>query len=109
MKAFIKSVPLVAGMLLAATMFVNAQNEKPGWVVSKDVQKVANKTQYESVDKQKSMLQPVSVFTPSFVISKRMQTVGKATDSPAYTKGNVPMRGTPKWVVSKGVNRINQN
>ncbi len=87
---------------------VQAQSGKKGWVVSKDVQKVANKKQYESTEREKSHLTPVSYNFPAMVISKDVQKVSKPSLQDQPDRGNIASKGTPNWVVSKGVHKINK-
>jgi hypothetical protein len=86
---------------------VNAQDKT--WVVSKDVQKVANKKQYENTESEKSHLKPTSYSFPAVVLSKDVQKVSNPSLQNQAPQGNIVSKGTPDWVVSKGVHRSNKS
>ena len=93
------------GLFVLGVFFANAQasNSHPGWVVSKDVQKVANKKMYDDEKLRKSHFRAPSVGLPSWIISKGVHRGGSESSQP---KGNVSMIGYPSWIISKGVQRI---
>lgn len=86
-------------VLLMAAIGVNAQSG----VVSKDVQRVANKKAFENEDLKKSNIQAQSVPFPAIVVSK-----GVAGSTDAQSQGNITSKGYPTWAISKGVARQNQ-
>jgi hypothetical protein len=65
---------------------VNAQDKT--WVVSKDVQKVANKKQYENTESEKSHLKPTSYSFPAVVLSKDVQKVSNPSLQNQAPQGN---------------------
>ncbi len=93
------------GLFLLGVFFTNAQTREshPAWVVSKDVQKVANKKMYNDENMRKSYMMAPSVGTPSWIISKGVYRYDKES---APSQGNVAMKGYPSWIISKGVQRI---
>ena len=86
-------------MLLMATIAVSAQSG-PSSIVSKDVQRVANKKAFENEDK--SNIQAQSVPFPAIVVSK-----GVVGSTDALSEGNITSKGYPTWAISKGVARQN--
>lgn len=98
-KQIIKGIGLVC-LLMTAAIFVNAQSGNSSLVVSKDVQRVANKKAFENNE---SNIQARSLAFPAIVISK-----GIARAPQAQTQGNVVSKGYPTWAISKGVARQNQ-
>ncbi len=90
-------------LFLMGTILVNAQSSKndPSWIVSKDVQKVSNKKNFENEAKRGSQLQTTST-SQAWVISKGVNRQGKTE---AGTKGNIRSTGIPAWTISKGVHQ----
>jgi hypothetical protein len=90
------------GLFLIGAFMVNAQSAEtnPRWVVSKDVQKVANKKMYES-ENRNGTIQAKSL-SSGWAISKgiHQSAVDKTTE-----KGNVASKGIPAWTISKGVHQ----
>lgn len=91
------------GLLLIGVILVNAQSSKndPSWIVSKDVQKVANKKNFEDEAKRGSQLRAKSI-NQLWVISK---DVNRSNNTETVTKGNVASIGIPAWTISKGVHQ----
>ncbi len=90
------------GLFLMGAILVNAQSKNdPSWIVSKDVQKVANKKNFEDEAKRGSQLQAKSI-SQLWVISKG---VNRPSGAETITKGNVVSKGIPDWTISKGVHR----
>jgi hypothetical protein len=98
-----KRVGLLSLFLIGAIM-VNAQTAKtnPGWVVSKDVQKVANKKMYKSENRNGTI--QANSLSSAWAISKgvHQSKADKTTE-----KGNVASKGIPAWTISKGVHSVN--
>jgi hypothetical protein len=90
-------------MFLMSAVFANAQSSSSAWVVSKDVQRIANKKSFEDENARRSHIQASTVSLPAIVISK-----GIARPADDYTKGNIISKGYPTWAISKGVARKNQ-
>lgn len=89
-------------MFLMGVIFVNAQSKNdPSWMVSKDVQKVANKKNFEAESKRGSQVQANSI-SQLWVVSKG---VNSTKSSEAVAKGNVASKGIPAWTISKGVHQ----
>lgn len=84
---------LLVGLFSFAAVVANAQIH-----VSKGVQKYANKSAYETAQKQTSLR---SVETPSVAMSKGVHQIGGANVEPS--KGNIISKGYPYWTLSKGV------
>jgi len=90
------------GLFLMGAILVNAQsNNDTSWTVSKDVQKVANKKEFEKEAKRGSQLQAKST-SQQWVVSKG---VNRSTESNTDNKGNVDSKGIPAWTISKGVHQ----
>jgi len=83
--------------------FVNAQSGNLNWIVSKDVQRIANKDKFAKEELSGSYFRAKSVDFPSIVISK-----GVFRREAIVTKGNIESKGTNDWVISKGVQRYNK-
>lgn len=90
-------------MFLMGAVFANAQSGSSAWVVSKDVQRIANKKSFEDENSRRSHIQARTVSFPAIVISK-----GIARPADDYTMGNIISKGYPTWTISKGVARKNQ-
>jgi hypothetical protein len=93
---------VVMCMLLMAAIVVSAQSG-PSSIVSKDVQRVANKKAFENEDLNKSNIQAQSIPFPAIVVSK-----GVVGSTDAQSQGNITSKGYPTWAISKGVARQNQ-
>ena len=104
MEKNVKRITLM-GLFLLGVFFANAQTREshPAWVVSKDVQKVANKKMYDDENMRKSHMMAPSIGAPSWIISKGVHRSGKES---TQLRGNVTMKGYPSWIISKGVQRI---
>jgi hypothetical protein len=76
-----------------AALAVNAQA-----YVSKGVQKYANKSAYETTEKQTQLR---SVDTPAVAVSKGVHQIGGSTTE--VEKGNAISTGYPYWTIAKGV------
>jgi len=89
----------VLGLLMAAAVVSYGQtaNLNPGWTVSKDVQKVANKKAFEAP----TLNIQANSLNHAWVISKGVNRGTAATE-----QGNVASKGIPAWTISKGVQRI---
>ena len=98
-----KRITGLIGMLLMGAFFVNAQSGNPNWIVSKDVQRIANKDKFAKEELSGSYFRAKSVDFPSIVISK-----GVFRREAIVTKGNIESKGTNDWVISKGVHRYNK-
>ena len=98
-------ISALMGLFLLGVFFANAQTREshPAWVVSKDVQKVANKKMYEDENLRKSHMRAPSIGTSSWIISKGVNRYDKGS---TQLQGNVTMKGYPSWIISKGVQRI---
>lgn len=98
----IRKISLIA-VLLTAAFFSQAQttDTNPAWTVSKDVQKVANRSAFEKERLGSTSIRARSL-NQAWVISKG---VNRAT-APASGEGNVVSRGIPAWTISKGVQRL---
>lgn len=99
------SAKAFAGALLIGSVFMlntPTSAQSPAWAVSKDVQKVANKKQFEDQDLMKSHIH-AAVLGQTWMISKGVSNVGTEI---AVAKGNIPSKGTPAWANSKGVHQI---
>lgn len=96
---------LVLATFIVGLAFTNVNAQKKTWVVSKDVQKVANKKEYKSTESEESHIKPVSYDYPLVVLSKDVQKVSNPEMQNQVAQGNVVSKGTPDWVVSKGVHR----
>lgn len=83
----------LVGLFSFAAVVANAQIQ-----VSKGVQKYANKSAYETPQKQISLR---SVETPSIAMSKGVHQIGGTNVE--SSKGNIISKGYPYWTLSKGV------
>ena len=83
---------VLIGIFSFAAVVANAQ------VVSKGVQKYANKKAYENVQKETNLR---SVETPSITVSKGVHQIGGSAET--SEKGNVISKGYPYWTIAKGV------
>ena len=93
----------VLGFFLAIAFFSNAQSstENSAWMVSKDVQKIANKRTFQDETLRNSHIQATLV-SPTWMISKGVQ---QTTGSEVVAKGNIESKGIPAWTISKAVQR----
>jgi len=91
------------GLFLIGAILVNAQSTKndPSWTVSKGVQKVANKKNFENEAKRNSQLQATST-DQQWIVAKG---VNRASSKEYSTQGNLYSNGIPMWAISKEVNR----
>jgi len=96
-----KKIIGLIGLFLMGAFFANAQASNPNWIVSKDVQRVANKAAFSNEERDRSHFRAASVDFPSIVISK-----GVFRKESVASRGNIESKGTPAWVISKGVHRI---
>jgi hypothetical protein len=97
------AVMLLAGFSLALTTPSSAQS--PAWTVSKGVQKVSNKKQFENQELTKSHITAATV-DQTWVSSKGVSNIGSET---AVAEGNIPSKGTPAWTNGKGVHQIKKS
>jgi galactitol-specific phosphotransferase system IIB component len=102
MKNLLTGITLV-GLMAMASIAVNAQSVNSSLIVSKDVQRVANKKAFENKNLTSSNIQALSQPFPAIVISKGI--VRSAASAP---QGNIVSKGYPTWAISKGVARKNQ-
>jgi hypothetical protein len=101
MKTYLKLifVSIFSITVTAASAQSEGKSNNTGWPVSKGVQLYSNKSL--------ATFKPIkikSVGTPSYVQSKGVHR-SKTADS---SVGNIPMTGTPAWVISKPVNLISR-
>jgi len=101
MKTYLKLI--IVGIFSITLTTAAAQSEvktsNKGWPVSKDVQRYSNKSL--------ATFKPIkikSVGTPFYLQSKGVHRIKSA--DPAV--GNLPLTGTPDWVISKPVNLISR-
>lgn len=94
----------VLGLFLTGAFFANAQSniENRAWIVSKDVQRVANKSMFQDENLRSSHIYALQV-SPTWVISKG---VHRTASDQVPDKGNIKSKGIPVWTISKGVQRI---
>jgi hypothetical protein len=94
----------VLGLFLTGAFFANAQSniDNPAWIVSKDVQRLANKKMFQDENIRSSHIYAVQV-SPTWMISKG---VHRTASDQVSAKGNVKSKGIPLWTISKGVQRI---
>ena len=98
-----KKIIGLLGLFLMGAFFTNAQSVNPNWIVSKDVQRIANKDSFAREELSGSQFRAKSVGFPSVVISK-----GVFRREATATKGNIKSKGTNDWVISKGVHRYSK-
>ena len=97
-----RTMALVA-LLMASFSLANAQTgSDPAWPISKDVQKIANQKSLSDPSLRQSHIRAKSL-DANWFISKRAT---KASRENMMAQGNVASKGTPSWVISKGVQRI---
>ncbi|HMG90506.1 MAG TPA: hypothetical protein VK589_10605 [Chryseolinea sp.] len=89
-------------IVLGCGVFISSQSLAQSWVVSKDVQKVANKKSFEDKELMKSHIQAMSV-SQNWVVSKGVNSIGRAETSVA---GNIRSTGNTDWIIGKGVQQI---
>ena len=97
-----KNVVTLIGLLLTGAIFANAQSGTD-WMVSKGVQRVANKKTFEAERSRNAHIEAKTIAFPSIVVSK---VIARTDETPAL--GNVESKGYPTWAISKGVARKNQ-
>jgi hypothetical protein len=102
MKNNVIGVVLICLMVMGS-IAVSAQSVTSSLVVSKDVQRVANKQILENEDLSNSNIQAQSQPFPAIVISK-----GIVRSTESAPEGNIVSKGYPTWTISKGVARQNQ-
>ncbi|MBA4053820.1 MAG: hypothetical protein C0490_03835 [Marivirga sp.] len=88
---------LLAGVVMS---YAQAHNPDPAWMVSKDVQKVANKRAFETERLRSTQIQAKSL-SQAWAVSKGVNRGIGATE-----EGNIRSKGIPAWTISKGVQRI---
>jgi hypothetical protein len=96
-----KSV-LLLSLLIGGVTAAEAQSGKdiPAWIISKKVQRVANKQVFDNSDLRRSHI-AANTTRPTWFISK---PVHRSKDT-TVRKGNVKSTGTPAWTISKPVHR----
>lgn len=94
-------------LITGSAILVNAQatSDVPAWAVSKDVQKVSNKSLFEDTALRDSHIRAV-VVSPSWNTSKGVNIIGRRSTDVGI--GNVASTGIPDIAISKGVQRIRQ-
>ena len=99
-----KKGKILVGALLLSILFINTPSfaQAPAWTVSKGVQKVANKKQFEDQDLMKSHIHAI-VVNQSWTISKGVSSIG---NEGAVVKGNITSAGTPVWANGKGIHQV---
>lgn len=86
-------------IVLAMFIFnASAQNDITQRVISKDVQKIANKEMLSN----ERLLTVASLGYPAWIISKNVQAAG---NKQPVVAGNMISAGYPFWTISKGVYR----
>ena len=96
-----KKISLLA-LFMTTLFFANGQSkESPAWLVSKDVQRYANKSLFEDQNLRRSHIQAKST-AANWTISKGVHS----SKSVQTVKGNVKSEGIPAWTISKGVQQI---
>lgn len=99
------SVNLMAGMLIAGVSLAfttPSLAQAPAWMVSKGVQHVANKKQFEDQKLKNSHIQVTSV-NQNWANSKGINNLGIES---VVAQGNIRSAGTPQWINSKPVHGI---
>ena len=99
------SVKVLAGTVLVGSIFfmsTPSSAQAPAWTVSKGVQKVANKKQFEDKDLMRSHIH-AAVVDQTWVSSKGVSNMGNEN---VVAQGNILSTGTPVWANSKGVHQI---
>ena len=94
---------LTAFVLAGFAMLLNTSLQAQTPWLSKDVQKVANKKQFEAEQKSNSNITAVSL-DQSWVVAKGVSNIGRTETQSA---GNIQSDGIPQWTISKGVHQIN--
>ena len=97
--------PLVAVAFLMATSFAYAQtSSKTAWIVSKNVNKIANKKLKADSESNVTHVEAKTVSYPTVAISKGIH---RSSVSPSETEsqGNIVSKGYPSWTVSKAIHR----
>lgn len=90
-----------AALLLTAGFAVaQAQSTTPAWIVSKPVNKIANKKLFEDHRLGASHIVAASAAQVNPASTKAVHRM----DQPR-TEGNVPSKGYPAWTISKAVQR----
>lgn len=94
-------------LITGSAILVNAQatSDVPSWAVSKDVQKVSNKSLFDDTELRDSHIRAI-VVSPSWNTSKGVNTIGRRSADVGI--GNVASTGIPDIAISKGVQRIRQ-
>lgn len=98
-------IALVALFTLVA--FV-AQAQTQSMVVSKKVQKVANKKAFVSNDESVTNLTAETRTYSPRIVSKGVHRVNSPAVGEARSTGNVASEGYPMWTISKGVHRTSK-
>lgn len=89
------TVALTAGVASAQT-----HAPSPAWMVSKPVNRIANKQLFENHRLQASHIRAESIARPNKVSAKAVHRIPRAS-----AEGNVVSTGYPVWTISKGVHR----
>ena len=82
-----------------------AQAQTPSWIVSKNVQKVANKKAFADTDDSKSQLTTETRAYAPRIVSKGVHRINNPAVGDAKATGNMVSKGYPAWTISKGVHR----
>jgi hypothetical protein len=96
-----KNIALI-GFFLGTTLFVNAQSGTD-WIVSKGVQRVANKKAFDEEKSKNPHIEAKTVAFPSIVVSK-----GVPVNKEVQAQGNIESKGYPTWTISEEIARKNQ-
>lgn len=98
----IKITLMTAVVVLMTAGVAAAQTESttPSWIVSKPVNKIANKKLFEDHQLRASHALVTSAAHPNRASTKAVHRTGQPK-----AEGNIPSKGYPVWTISKGVHR----
>src|SRR5690606_9207082 len=98
----IKITLMTAVVFLMTAGFAAAQTQtnNPSWIVSKPVNKIANKKLFDDHQLRASHIVVTTVTHPNRASTKPVHRMSQPT-----AKGNVPSKGYPTWTISKRVHR----
>ena len=91
---------VVMVLMTAGVAAAQTQSNTPSWIVSKPVNKIANKKLFEDHRLSASHIMVATTAHPNRVSAKAVHR----TAQPRH-EGNIPSKGYPMWTVSKKVHR----
>ena len=90
----------VVVLMTAGVAAAQTQSTTPSWIVSKPVNKIANKKLFEDHRLGASHIMVTTTAHPNRVSAKAVHRTAQPR-----AEGNIPSKGYPTWTISKGIHR----